>query len=47
VGKEKGEKEIQLGSGECLLNLDTLHLVGLGLGGLGNLWRFPRLGITS
>jgi len=23
----------------------TLHLVGLGYGGLGNLWRFPRLGI--
>ena len=23
----------------------TLHLVGLGLGGLGNLWRFPGLGI--
>ena len=25
----------------------TLHLVGLGLGGLGNLWRFPGLGIIS
>ena len=25
----------------------TLHLVGLGLGGLGNLWRFPGLGILS
>ena len=24
---------------------DTLHLVGLGHGGLGNLWRFPGLGI--
>lgn len=25
----------------------TLHLVGIGLGGLGNLWRFPGLGIIS
>jgi len=33
--------------GECFFNLDTLHLVGLGLGGLGNLWRFPGLGNTS
>ena len=24
---------------------DTLYLVGLGHGGLGNLWRFPGLGI--
>ena len=25
----------------------TLHLVGLRLGGLGDLWRFPGLGIIS
>jgi len=34
-------REFKLGSiGDCWFNLDTLPLVGLGLGGLGNLWRF-------
>ena len=28
-------------------HLDTLQLVGLGLGGLGILWRFPGLGNQS
>jgi len=37
--REKGEKESIVYLGH------TLHLVGLGLGGLGNLWRFPGLGI--
>ena len=46
-GMWRKRREIKLGSGECWLNLDTLHLVGLGLGGLGNLWRFPALGNTS
>lgn len=41
------EREYKLGSGECLLNLDTLPLVVLGLGELGNLWRFPERGNTS
>ena len=33
--------------GEYLFSFDTLHLVGLGLEGLGNLWRIPRIGNTS
>lgn len=44
--EECGEKE-KTREGDCLFNLATLHLVGLGLGGPGNLWRFPRLGNTS
>jgi len=39
---EGGEERMRV-----LFILDTLHLFGLGLEGLGNLWRFPGLGNTS
>ena len=44
VEKEEGD---QTWIWRVLVNLGTLHLVGLGLGGLGNLWRFPGLGNHS
>ena len=39
------ERRKVLLSGLHILLEDTLYLVGLGHRGLGNLWRFPGLGI--